>query len=279
MIRDNYPSSGRMVWMIAVILLGVAWSGHCMAEDAALPADASGSAVDVKAVEGGHSIDAGDLVTNRIDAIRQRFSDLAAAVPRVPVELRQAVDTLGTELPETGLIRVTIRIAALLAPAIAAELLCRRHMSRLRPPLGARRSPRLYDRLRSVVFPLTIELAPILAFTILAAIMVLLFDWPPLLRRLVVGYLIATIVLRTALAFDRACLAPHLTDDQVAQEQRIVPLDREGASFWHRHVAWFVGWFAFGWITVDLLTRLGVSIDVRRLVAFTLALGLLAVAM
>ena len=41
----------------------------------------------------------------------------------------------------------------------------------------------------------------------------------------------------------------------------------------------FVGWFAFGWVTVGLLATLGMSIEARRLVAYALGLGCSAIAL
>jgi small-conductance mechanosensitive channel len=283
MIADWRRRHGPAIWMIASALLFVAWSGCGKAQDATPPAavGASTESASGQDTAGGgpvREIDAGDLVTRRIDALRQHFVDLGNAVPRVPDELRQAAGTLRAELTQTGVIRVLLLIGALLVPAIGAELLCRHFMARWHPSPNARRSPRLYDRVRSVASTLAIALAPVIVFTLVVAIVFLIFDWPVMLRRLIVGYLIAAIALRVALAIGRSLLAPQLGDDQAALDRRLLPLDRKSALYWHHRIAWLVGWFAFGWMTVELLNRLGVSTEVRRLVAFTLALGLLAIA-
>ena len=51
------------------------------------------------------------------------------------------------------------------------------------------------------------------------------------------------------------------------------------ARFWFRRLALFVGWFAFGRATLDVLSALGFSPEARELVAYTLGLGLLAIAL
>ena len=60
---------------------------------------------------------------------------------------------------------------------------------------------------------------------------------------------------------------------------RIIPVDTAAAHFWCRRVAAFVGLFAFGWVEFGLLATLGLSLEARRLVAYLLALGLLAIAL
>ena len=107
----------------------------------------------------------------------------------------------------------------------------------------------------------------------------LAFDWPPLLRQVVLAYLVAAVVLRLALVLGRFLLAPDGGGPQDADRFRVVPLSADAARFWFRRLALFVGWFAFGWATLDVLSALGFSPEARELVAYTLGLGLLAIAL
>jgi small-conductance mechanosensitive channel len=52
----------------------------------------------------------------------------------------------------------------------------------------------------------------------------------------------------------------------------------QAAWFWYRRIVLFVGWFAFGWATVEFVRTLGFSPEGRRLVAYILGIGLLAIA-
>src|SRR3546814_9910579 len=99
----------------------------------------------------------------------------------------------------------------------------------------------------------------------------LVFDWPPLLREIVVGYLFAFLALRIVLVLGRFLLAPG------AERFRIVPMETRVARYWYWRIGLLVGWLAFGWVTVGLLHSLGLSNDARRLVAYGLGLGLLAI--
>jgi small-conductance mechanosensitive channel len=97
-----------------------------------------------------------------------------------------------------------------------------------------------------------------------------LFRWPPLLNEIIAGYLVVFLITRLAQVVGRVMLSP--TNERL----RIVPVADDVAGFWYRMLAWLIGWFAFGWVTVSLLATLGVDLGVRRLVAYVLGLGLLA---
>jgi small-conductance mechanosensitive channel len=101
----------------------------------------------------------------------------------------------------------------------------------------------------------------------------LALDWPPLLREMLFGLLIAFLVLRVAIVVGRFLLAPRY------ERFRIIPMDTVAARFWYRRLVMFVGWFAFGWVLVGLLDTLGWSLAGRQLVAYVLGLGLLAIAL
>src|SRR4029077_11921640 len=91
--------------------------------------------------------------------------------------------------------------------------------------------------------------------------------------QLLLGYLVAVLVTRIAVVVGHFLLAPN------EERFRIVPTDTVAARFWCRRLTAFVGWFAFGWVTLSLLSTLGFSLEERHLVAYVLGLGLLAIAL
>jgi moderate conductance mechanosensitive channel len=60
---------------------------------------------------------------------------------------------------------------------------------------------------------------------------------------------------------------------------RVVPMSDEAGRLWYRSVVAFVGWFAFGFVTIRLLRRFGVDETAVLLLAYLLGLGLLAIAL
>jgi small-conductance mechanosensitive channel len=106
----------------------------------------------------------------------------------------------------------------------------------------------------------------------------LAFDWPPLLRRTVLAYLIAALLLRLTVLGGRILLSPRPVGSHNPEAIRVIPVTNDAARFWYRRMVLFVGWFAFGWATVEFARTLGFSPEVRRLVAYALGIGLLVIA-
>ena len=97
------------------------------------------------------------------------------------------------------------------------------------------------------------------------------FEWPPLLRNIVLGYLVAFLFLRLSLVIGRFLLSPKV------ERFRIIPVTTPQARFWYLRLALFVGWFAFGYITVEQFSLLGASREARQILAYILGLGLLGI--
>ena len=133
------------------------------------------------------------------------------------------------------------------------------------------------DRLRAVAMRLAFGAGLVAAFALGSVGAFLAFDWPPLLREIVLGYLLAFLALRLALVVGGFLLSPGGNDVHNVERFRIVPMGTEAARFWHARLGLLVGWFAFGWVTAALLSVLGFSLDARHLVAYVLGLGLLAI--
>ena len=128
-------------------------------------------------------------------------------------------------------------------------------------------------RLKVVGHRLMLAVVGVLCFGLGSIGAFLLFTWPPQFRRVVIGYLAAVLAFRVALELCRFLFAP----DRPAL--RVVPMSDEAARFWTRWTAWFVGWFAFGYVTIEHLLALGVSLPSCQLLAYVLGFGLLAIAL
>ena len=125
-----------------------------------------------------------------------------------------------------------------------------------------------------------VEVGALLVFVIASAGLFLAFEWPPLLRQIVLTYLLAFVVFRVLTKLGELLLVagahPVPASDDPAQDLAS-PIDGE-TSFWTHRLRLFIGYFLFGWATVSLMPLLEFSPDVTRLVAYLLGLGLLAMA-
>jgi small-conductance mechanosensitive channel len=106
----------------------------------------------------------------------------------------------------------------------------------------------------------------------------LALDWPPLLKEIVLGYLLAFLSVRLALAVGRFLLAPGKGRYKDFSRFRIIPMTTYAAKFWHRRIMLIASWIAFGWVTLDEFFLFGISEETRELLAYALGLVLLGLA-
>jgi small-conductance mechanosensitive channel len=214
---------------------------------------------------------AATYLSGRLDAIRQHLVGLAAALPRLPNELAGAIGRLQADLQPRG--KALLLLSSFLALGFGAEWLMRLATRRALRRLDDFPIETVRDRARAVAARFLLSAGALAAFAIGSVGAFLAVEWPPLLREIVLGYLLAFLALRLALFLGWFLLAPD------AERFRIVPTDTAAARFWHKRLGAFVGWFAFGWVTVALLGTLGVSLEARRIAAYALGIGLLAIAL
>ena len=217
------------------------------------------------------------MVASRIDQIRANLSDLAAALPRLPAELARVWNILLLEFQDSGLARIALLIAFFVVLGFILEWVFRRVTRGLRHWVGATPSDTMSGRVRAISVRLALGIGEVVAFAIGSIGAFLPFRWPPLLREIVLGYLLAFFTLRLALAIGRFLLAPDDRRYRQAARFRVLPMTDQAAQFWHLRLGLLVGWFAFGYVTVMLLGTLGLAPEGRRIVAYALGLGLLAI--
>ncbi|MFO1068202.1 MAG: mechanosensitive ion channel family protein [Geminicoccaceae bacterium] len=213
-----------------------------------------------------------DLAEQRQAVIRAHLADLKAALPTIGGDIASALGTLVTELSGHGVLELVLLMAGFIGLGLVLEWLYVRQLSASATRLvGVPRTPG--QRGRAALLRLLFGLGRVLAFTLGSVGAFLLFSWPPFLRQVVLGYLVAALVYRSATAVCRFVVAP----DEPAT--RLVPLDDAAASFWLHRVATFVGVYAFGYVTVFLLHRLGLSFAGGQLLAYLIGLVLLGIAL
>ena len=179
--------------------------------------------------------------------------ELAAAAPTLPEELRRAWTLLYAEAQERGLLSVALLLAVFPALGFGLEWLYWWAGTGIRTRFLARRFETKGERLRAVGRRAFYGLCVLLAFAIGSVGAFLLFEWPPLLKEIVLAYLMVFLIVRLVLVLGRFLLAPG------AERFRVIPMATPSARFWFVWSAILVGWFAFVRITLDVLALLGVS--------------------
>lgn len=208
---------------------------------------------------------------SRIGAVREHLVLLVAAVPDLPNQFERAVGLLQSEIPRRGTVLLLVLVFAALGYCV--EWLFRKATQKTRQRLDGFPMETVHDRLRLVAARFAFAFGVVVAFAIGSVGPFLALDWPQLIREILFGYLVALLITRIAVVVGHFLLAPD------AERFRIIPMDTVAAWFWCQRLTAFVGWFAFGWVTVEMLGTLGFSLAGRQLVAYALGLGLLAIAL
>ena len=228
---------------------------------------AQARATDAEAISISHEFD------SRVAAIREHIVALGAALPDLPDQIEHAHGLVSADLGDHGRIKGLSLLAVFVVLGFGVEWLFRRATGRIRARLDGLPVATVHDRLRIVAVRFAFAVGLVAAFALGSVGAFLALDWPPLLREMVFGYLLVFLVIRVAVVVGHFLLSPH------HEHFRIIPMDAAAARFWHRRLVVFVGWFAFGYVEVGVLSRLGLSLAGRELIAYVLGLGLLAIAL
>jgi moderate conductance mechanosensitive channel len=218
-----------------------------------------------------------DLLATRLAAIRGHMQTLAAMVPQMPAQFERAGNAILAEAHGRSPLAVFVLLAVFIGLGLAVAWLFLWATRGLRRRSLELPMETVGQRLIALVARLVYGVLLVAAFGLGSIGAFLIFDWPALLREILLGYLLAFLAFCLAAVVSRFLLAPGIPGHEDADKFRILPMPREAARFWHHRLLILAAWFAFGYATVDLLNELGFDPEARRLVAYVLGLGLLAI--
>lgn len=225
---------------------------------------------------GAGQMDDAMVFSSALMRIHRHFTDLAAAIPTLPDQFAAAGATIATALQGYGVFGFALILALFIAAGFAAQWLFRRWTTGLRAMIAASELATVRDRLIAMAARLVYGAGSVAMFALGSIGAFLVFSWPPLLRPILLGYLMAVLVFRLArVVLDFLFSPPELADFGEAARFRVLPVSDASASFWVKRVSYAVGWFAFGWVTIVLLSMLGFTEPSRQLIAYALGLVLL----
>jgi moderate conductance mechanosensitive channel len=219
-----------------------------------------------------------DDLAARLAAARQHVRAVAAAIPAFPAEARRASDRLLVEMNERGPLSILLLVLGFGILGYGSERLFWSATARARAWIASHPAETAGERVRLLSLRLGFGLTLVAIFGLGSIGAFLVLDWPPLLRRIVLGYLVAALITRFTLMVGRVLLTPGSRGETDTDRNRALPIDGETARFWLARLALFVGYFAFGSATVGVLATVGFPPDLRAAAAYTLGLGLLVIA-
>lgn len=147
-------------------------------------------------------------MASRLAGVREHSASVAAAPPRFPAELGLAPGLLLQELRDRGLFAILALIGVFVALGYGSERLFWRATRRARIRMGHHPMARVADRPRMIAMRLGFGVSLVAVFRLGSVGAFLLFNWPPLLRQVVIAYLVAVVLFRLDLVLGRVVLVP-----------------------------------------------------------------------
>jgi small-conductance mechanosensitive channel len=238
-----------------------------------------------------------DYANSSLDAIHDQIIALARAIPDLPHEFGRAVERITAIDADSGRGQVFLDLGifgdpyyvatrrraaeahALLNLALfgafgfGAQWLFGKITEGVRRRLDGFPMDTANDRLRVITTRFALAFGAIAAFVLGSFVPLLARDWDPIRRAMVLGFLIVYVAVWAAIAIGGLLFAPN--DERF----RIIPIDTTAARFWCRRLTVFAGWFAFVWVIIQECSALDFSYDGLQVVAYTLGLSIVAIAL
>jgi small-conductance mechanosensitive channel len=208
---------------------------------------------------------------SRVSSARERLRAIAAGVPNLPNELLQIFQRLREEVTPRAPGVIPLVLVFLLL-GFGAQWLARQLIRRIQPNVEQQD---VRNRLRAVRIRAIFDFIELLAFAAGSIGAFVVFTWPPLIRSVVIGYLVAFIGYKIGITVVGILLRAPTQPDYNLPALRIIPIDDLQARFWFTRVKIILAWTIFGRITIELLVQLGLSPGAQLFLSSVLSAGLL----
>src|SRR5271166_1723497 len=149
------------------------------------------------------------VMASHVEAVREHLSGMVEVMPDMPAQFAHATNVFNAKLGNRRPERVLGLVIAFAALGFGAEALFWRATKRIRRHLDVHPVETVGDRVRLVAERAAVALGLVVAYALGSIGAFLAFDWPSLLRQIVLGYLIVFLAVRMAAVLGRFLLAPY----------------------------------------------------------------------
>jgi small-conductance mechanosensitive channel len=195
----------------------------------------------------------GAAISGQLDSAREHIQEMAATAPELPGELNSVRVRLIDQLNTRPIFAIGLPVLLFIALGFGIERMFYLLTGTLRRRIRAKWLDTPIGRLRVIGLRLLYGCGEIVAFAMGSIGAFLLFQWPELLERSVLTYLVIFLCIRLTLILTRIGLSK---DDP---RYRLLPMSDTTARYWLIWMTATIGLFILGKFTLDLLPELGVS--------------------
>lgn len=224
------------------------------AERGASPTDASSGAV---AAPGQMNT----MASSTLDGIRHHIERIVRTLPLLPGQFARVRAETMEDMSSRGPAGVFVLIAMFIAAGLALTWATFKLTRPFRLWIIAQPKNTPVGRAKKIGGRLLYSSMLIVSFALGSAGAFMLFDWPMLIREIVLTFLMAAVVTWGVRMYVMATLVPSFMNVENAVEVRALPITNEAADHWSYWLPRIVGVFAFFGAAFILLPGLGIDQD------------------
>ncbi|MER8525832.1 mechanosensitive ion channel family protein [Mesorhizobium sp. M0814] len=224
------------------------------AERGASPTDASSGAV----VAPGQM---NTMASSTLDGIRHHIERIVRTLPLLPGQFARVRAETMEDMSSKGPAGVFVLIAMFIAAGLALTWATFKLTRPFRLWIIAQPKDTPVGRAKKIGGRLLYSSMLIVSFALGSAGAFMLFDWPMLIREIVLTFLMAAVVTWGVRMYVMAMLVPSFMNVENAVEVRALPITNEAADHWSYWLPRIVGVFAFFGAAFILLPGLGIDQD------------------
>ncbi len=218
------------------------------------------------------------MLSHSIGMVRQHYLEVLSAVPRLPQDLARALAPLREEIARYGAHLIFGLVVLFAALGYGLERLAWMASPRLRQWITDQPRVTAFDRIRLLGARVAYGFGLVGVFLIGSIGAFVLIEWPPLTRAVVIGFLLAIVMIRAISIIAQVIFSRVTRWFKGGQAFRLLPISDADAGFWYWRQMLFFGYFAIGWVVIGLLRFLNLPATSVMVCGYTLALGLLLIA-
>lgn len=206
------------------------------------------------------------MVSSSLDRIKAHVERLIAAIPGLPQKFERARNILSLEFADRGIWGIALLVAFFIAVGFGLSYIALKLTRPLRLWTIAMPRTTPQGRVKKLGGRFLFVMIMIGAFILGSAGAFSLFEWPPLLREIVLAYLSAAIVIWTVRMLLRFALLPPQLEVENSWQVRALPMRDKRAAHWYIWISIITAVFVLVGATFALLPTLGFgNVDILAL--------------
>ncbi|MER9757091.1 mechanosensitive ion channel family protein [Mesorhizobium sp. M0166] len=201
------------------------------------------------------------MASSTLDGIRHHIERIMRTLPLLPGQFARVRAETMEDMSSKGSAAVFVLIAMFIAAGLALTWATYKFTRPFRLWIIAQPKDTPVGRAKKIGGRMLYSSMLIVSFALGSAGAFMLFDWPMLIREIVLTFLMAAVVTWGVRMYVMATLVPSFMNVENAVEVRALPITNEAADHWSYWLPRIVGVFAFFGAAFILLPGLGIDQD------------------